>query len=327
MFSSPYRSRVNKAMLACFGEQLQSFLPHPVLKRFICKELDELWCVIEVLIEESFHMTCKLLLDNDKDACKKDNLLLKLLPIFRNIVAKYLKKKKQAVHDQLKEMIRLEKLESYTQNCFYVNEVNKLKFHAEKSKSTTAEVQTKSYISDDDNDHVKPAVNVILYDDEPVDEMIFSIYSYWYVTFKRFMDYTALSLRAGCVFGTCFGIRESTGQIAVKQNDLQTKVRLEKVDAIPGDGRITVDSNDMLISGSKLLENPPLITLDSLAEYLTCSRIINTTSPSTPAPTTHYQQSVLDFAKTWLDYETTVPINSAVNRPSAIKKVAVHKQI
>ncbi|CAF3375380.1 unnamed protein product [Rotaria socialis] len=243
-------------------------------------------------------------------------------------------------------MVRLEKLELYTQNYFYVNEVNKLKFHAEKSKSTTAEVQTKSFISDDDNDHVKPAVNVILYDDEPVHEMIFSIYSYWYLAFKRFMDYTALSLRAGCVFDTSFGIRETIGQIAAKQNDLvdeifaedahtrakrqqlqQTKVRLGKVDAIPGDVRITVDSNDMLISDFKLLENPPLIILDSLAENLTCSRIINTTSPSTPVLTTHYQQSVLDFAKTWLDSETTVPINSAVNRPSAIKKVAVHKQI
>ncbi|CAF4451497.1 unnamed protein product, partial [Rotaria magnacalcarata] len=61
-------------------------------------------------------MTRQLLLENDNDACKGDILLLKLLPTFRQVTYAYLTKKQQTICDQLRELLRIEKLEPYTLN-------------------------------------------------------------------------------------------------------------------------------------------------------------------------------------------------------------------
>ncbi|CAF3313365.1 unnamed protein product [Rotaria socialis] len=306
LFSPSYRSKVKEAMSACFGEQLPNFLPHPVLKQFICKKLDQLWVVIDVLIKESFRMTCQLLLENDKDACKDDILLLKLLPTFRQVTYAYLTKKQQTICDQLQELLRIEKIEPYTLNDVYMTKINKFKEHVAKCKSSnTGEAKhspgTHKYDDDDDDESVYDAISN---DDQAVQDMIISIYWYWKVLFKRYMDYAALSVRAGCVLDTCSGIRECLRQTPVEQptyvdavlaedtyvraqrEQLQQKqVRLEKVDAILGGGRMPIGDDVTLVSGATLLENSPLMTLDKLAESMTLSREINTTSPSTPAST------------------------------------------
>ncbi|CAF1649776.1 unnamed protein product [Rotaria magnacalcarata] len=333
LYSPAYRLKVKGAMSACFGEQLPNFLPHPVLKQFICKKLDQLWVVIDVLIKDSFRMTCQLLLENDKDACKGDILLLKLLPTFRQVTYTYLTKKQQTICDQLRELLRIEKLEPYTLNDDYVTKVNKFKEHIAKRKSgNKGEAKHSPWTHNYDDDDDESVYDAISNDDKAVQDMIISIYSYWKVVFKRYMDYAALCVRAGCVLDTCSGIRECLRQTPVQQptyvdavlaedthiraqrEQLQQKnVRLEKVDAILGGGRIPIGDDVTLVSGSTLLENAPLMTLDKLAESMTLSRQINTTSALTPTSATCNRESIPNAA----------PIASTkftLNLPTTIKK-------
>jgi hypothetical protein len=58
-----------------------------------------------MLIKDCFRLISRWLLDNYDDACKNDIFLTKLLPAFRKIVLLHLNEKKNAVHDQLKELI------------------------------------------------------------------------------------------------------------------------------------------------------------------------------------------------------------------------------
>ncbi|CAF2147097.1 unnamed protein product [Rotaria magnacalcarata] len=316
LLSSAYCLKVKRAMSACFGEQLPNFLPHPVLKQFICKKLDELWIVIDVLIKDSFRMTRQLLLENDNDACKGDILLLKLLPTFRQVTYTYLTKKQQTICDQLRELLRIEKLEPYTLNDDYVTKVNKFKEHIAKRKSgNKGEAKHSPWTHNYDDDDDESVYDAISNDDQAVQDMIISIYSYWKVVFKRYMDYAALCVRAGCVLDTCSGIRECLRQTPVQQptyvdavlaedthiraqrEQLQQKnVRLEKVDAILGGGRIPIGDDVTLVSGSTLLENAPLMTLDKLAESMTLSRQINTTSALTPTWATCNRESIPNAA-------------------------------
>ncbi|CAF2261462.1 unnamed protein product [Rotaria magnacalcarata] len=316
LLSSAYCLKVKRAMSACFGEQLPNFLPHPVLKQFICKKLDELWIVIDVLIKDSFRMTRQLLLENDNDACKGDILLLKLLPTFRQVTYAYLTKKQQTICDQLRELLRIEKLEPYTLNDDYVTKVNKFKEHIAKRKSgNKGEAKHSPWTHNYDDDDDESVYDAISNDDQAVQDMIISIYSYWKVVFKRYMDYAALCVRAGCVLDTCSGIRECLRQTPVQQptyvdavlaedthiraqrEQLQQKnVRLEKVDAILGGGRIPIGDDVTLVSGSTLLENAPLMTLDKLAESMTLSRQINTTSVLTPTSATCNRESIPNAA-------------------------------
>ena len=126
-YSGEYRTRVCNAMSACFGEQLPNFLPHPVSKIFIVEKIDAFWRLIEVLLEESFQIVEQRILDNDKAACNGDVLSEKLLPIFRSVVISYIAEKKQIVCEQFEEMIRLEKLEPYTLNHYYMNKINQFR--------------------------------------------------------------------------------------------------------------------------------------------------------------------------------------------------------
>ncbi|CAF2702115.1 unnamed protein product [Rotaria sp. Silwood2] len=160
---------------------------------------------------------------------------------------------------------------------------------------------------DDDADD-KSVFGAISNDDQAVQDMIISIYAYWKLLIKRLIDYVALSIRARCVFNTCPGIRECLRQIPIeqpnfadvnlaedtfvraKQQQLQhTKERLEKVDAIFGGGRITIDGNDMFASGAMSIENSPLMTLDKLAENLTSTNAIENDDPSISTPSKNTQ--------------------------------------
>ncbi|CAF3162716.1 unnamed protein product [Rotaria sp. Silwood2] len=214
IFSSKNNSKVRDTMAACFGEQLPNFLPHPVLKRLIDEKLDQLWFVTNTLINECFRLTSNLLLDKDQDACRDDILLTKLLPTFRDVVILYLNGKKRALYDQLQDLIRLEKHDPYTINHYYMNTINRFKERlAEQKSNATAREKSTSLVmndddGDDDDDDDELMFELISNDEQAVQEMLISIFCYWKVLTKRFIDYVALYLRAGCNFDVCTGIQD-----------------------------------------------------------------------------------------------------------------------
>ncbi|CAF4644400.1 unnamed protein product, partial [Rotaria sp. Silwood2] len=114
--------------------------------------------------------------------------------------------------------------------------------------------------------------------------MLVSIYAYWKLLAKRFIDYAALSLRAGCVFDACSGIGDCLRQLPIKQNDFvdthlaedtlirnkrkqlqQKKERLEKVYAILGGDFFTVNDNGTL-ANMKSMGCDTVMNLDKLSE-------------------------------------------------------------
>ena len=282
LFTSTYHTKVRTAMAACLGEQLPNFLPHPVLKRMICEKLDQLWQVTDTLTNECFLMTMKLVVENDSDACKGDILLNKLLPAFRDITLQYLNRKNAAVHEHLKELIRLEKHDPYTINQNYLEKTNLFKeYFTEQKIISTTEKKASSLILETDD---RSMFNAISHNEQAVQEMLVSIFSYWRILTKRFMDYAALSLRAGCDFDVPIGIKERLRHVPVEQCDFvdsylsedvyirtkrkqlqQAKERLEKVDAIlGGHGATGIGTNayaDMMT-----MESNSFMTLDALAQ-------------------------------------------------------------
>ncbi|CAF4050745.1 unnamed protein product [Adineta steineri] len=286
LFSAKYRAKVRDAMSACFGEQLPNFLPHPVLKRLICEKLDQLSNVTGVLINECFQITLDILTKNDTDACKGDMLLLKLLPSFRQIVHSYVSEKQQTVRNQVQELIRLEKHDPYTINYNYMNTINRFKERLVESNSNKKADKVASSKLPIDNDD-EAMFDAISNDDQSVQDMLISLHSYWKLLIKRFVDYTALSLRAGCVFDTCTGIRDRLRQVPIQQPDFvdgclsedtfvrtkrkqlqQTRDRLEKVDVILGGSGVAIN-DDVAFGNSINVENVPTMTLDKLEEDLT----------------------------------------------------------
>ncbi|CAF0922108.1 unnamed protein product [Adineta steineri] len=291
LFTDKYRIKVSTAISACIGEQLPNFLPHPVLKRLICEKLDQLWTATDILINECFRIVLKLLMDNNNNSnqYKDDILLMKLIPAFRDIVDLYLNEKNQIIHNQLHEMIRLEKQDPYTIDSFYNNKIERFRNYLTKLNSKNNVEQKKplllekEYDDDDDELMFKSILNV----DQAVQEMIYSVYSYWRLLTKRFMDYTALTLRAACDFDVCAGVQERLRHLPIEQCDFvdshlaedvftktkrkqlqQTKERLEKIDAILGGHSTTTLANHTFI-GSISMEDNSFMTLDKLAQSIT----------------------------------------------------------
>ncbi|CAF3657390.1 unnamed protein product [Rotaria sp. Silwood1] len=213
---------------------------------------------------------------------------------------------------------------------WYVENIIKERFESsndgqhttERKSGKTGEKMCFSKITDDDDDDDNAVFDAISNDDQAVQDMIISIYAYWKLLIKRFIDYTALSIRAGCVFDICPGIRERLRQIPIEQPDFvdaylaedtfirakreqlhHTKERLEKVDAILGGGRIAIDDNDTFASGTMSIENSPAMTLDKLEENLASTNVIENVGPSGFVPNRNIQPSVPRVAQ-------PVPISS-----------------
>jgi len=140
-------------------------------------------------------------------------------------------------------------------------------------------------------------------DEQAVQEMLISIFCYWKVLTKRFMDYAALSLRAGCDFDVCPGIRERLRHVPSEQCDFvdsylaedayvrtkrkqlqQTKERLEKVDAILGGHSVTDTGNDTF-NDTMTMENGSFMTLDALAKTLSSNNVDDATDLISTKPT------------------------------------------
>lgn len=288
-YSSKYRIRVREAMSACFGEQLPNFLPHPVLKRFINEKLDQFWRVIEVLVDESFQLTCTRLFDNDKDACKGDILLLKLLPTFRRISSSYLAERKQIIRKQFQEMIRLEKLEPYTLNHYYMNKINQFREYESERKSQNPKgtLNSRKATGDNDDDEDTSLFRAISNDDYAAQDMVISIYAYWKLVIKRCIDNVALALRAACVFDTCSAIHDRLRQLPTEQTNFvdqhlaedesirlkrqrlqKCKEQLETVDAILGDSLSAELDDGTFANGLMSNQSSTSISLDLLVKNL-----------------------------------------------------------
>ncbi len=300
-YSPKYRVRVRKAMSACFGEQLPNFLPHPVLKRFINEKLDHFWRLIEVLVDESFQLTCTRLFDNDKDACSGDILLLKLLPTFRRISTLYLGQKKQIVRDQFQEMIRLEKLEPYTLNHYYMNKINQFRDYEAERKSQNPKDKTnpRKATGDNDDDEDASLFCSLSNEDHAAQDMVISIYAYWKLLIKRCIDNVALSLRAACVFDTCSGIQDRLRQLPTEQTNFvdqylaedesirlrrqrlqKRKEQLETVDAILGDGLLVGHDDGTSADGLMPNRSSTSMSLDLLVENLGRASLHDNVNPA-----------------------------------------------
>ncbi|UJR12618.1 hypothetical protein I4U23_016793 [Adineta vaga] len=271
LFKKEYREKVRNAMSGCEGEQLPNFLSNPVLKYLIGERLDQLSEMANNLIEQCFHEVSKVLLSTENDTIQDNLLLMKLTPIFHKAVDLHLNQQKNAVLKQVQDLIRLEKFDPYTMNNYYTETMAKLKNPLTSKKSTGSVFSFGSLSSDkthiDDNDDellLKSALN----EESSVQEMLFSIYLYWKVLTKRFIDYIALSVRAECVFSVCSGMRDQLRRIPIEQDYLidlylttdasvrakrkelqQTKELLEKADTILGANSLIVanvnnDTND-----------------------------------------------------------------------------------
>ncbi|CAF1027258.1 unnamed protein product [Adineta steineri] len=289
LFTDTYHKKVSTAISACIGEQLPNFLPHPVLKRLICEKLDQLWTTTKVLINDCFRTVLNLLKYNSNNQYKDDILLMKLMPAFRDIVKLYLNEKNQIIHNQLHEMIRLEKHDPYTIDSFYNNKIDGFRIYSAELNSKDNDEERKALSLKRKYDDVDDELmfNSILNVDQAVQEMIYSVYSYWKLLTKRFMDYTALTLRAACDFDVCPGVQERLRHLPIEQCDFvdsylaedvftktkrkqlqQTKERLEKVDAILGGHNTTNFANHTFID-SISMEDDSFMTLDKLAQSIT----------------------------------------------------------
>ncbi|CAF3279820.1 unnamed protein product [Rotaria sp. Silwood2] len=330
LFTGEYRVKVRDAMSACFGEQLPNFLPHPVLKRLIGEKLDQLWLVANLLINECFQKTMNILWENDREECHDDILLLKLLPIFRHIAISYLNDKKQTVNDQLKELIRLEKHDPYTLNNYYMETINKFKDHLAEKRTETA---TKKNSSSSTKDHDDVLIfDSVSNDDQAVQDMLVSIYAYWKLLVKRFIDYAALSLRAGCVFDVCSGIRDCLRQLPIKQNDFvdthlaedkfirnkrkqlqQTKERLEKVYAILGGDFFTVNDNGTL-ANMKSMGCDTVMNLDKLSESFSYASTHESIGSSTVLLNNSLAEVIQSLPQTVPTKSTHITATGSVNK-------------
>ncbi|UJR32561.1 hypothetical protein I4U23_020022 [Adineta vaga] len=294
IFKNEYRTKVRHAISSCVGEQLPNFLPHPVLKRLICEKLDQLWKVTDILIHDCYYSLQKVLLDQKIDEHKNDILLMKLMPAFREIVIVYLKDNNQIVHNQLQEMIRLEKHDPYTMDSLYMAKIKRFRMYlSELEVNKDREKKSKIHFEDVDDDYM---VKSILDVEQATQEMLYSVYSYWKVLIRRFSDYAGLTLRAGCDFDVCSGIQDRLRRVPMEQCDFvdsylsedvitrtkrkqlqQTKERLEKVDAILGGHSLANIGNNSFIN-TPLFESSSMMTLDKLAESMNPTPTLNTTT-------------------------------------------------
>ena len=144
-----------------------------------------------------------------------------------------------------------------------------------------------------------------LQEEQEVQEMLLSIYSYWKVITKRFKDYVALSLRAGCDFDVCTGVRDRLRRVPLEQCDFvdsylsedvyirtkrkqlqQTKERLEKVDTILGGHSSTGNRSD-LFKNTMTTDGGSCSPLDALAKSLSSTDPNDTSSSVTKKSNLH----------------------------------------
>ncbi|CAF3357971.1 unnamed protein product [Rotaria socialis] len=268
-------------------------------------------------------MTFRVLSEHDEKACSDNILLLKLLPFFRDLLQSYLNYKRQIVYDQLQELIRLEKQDPYTINHCYTTTIKNFEMQRteEKLPKSSSKNDSSGEATDEDDELMfKSSSN----DDEAVQDMLTSIRVYWKLLLQRFIDYAALSIRAGCVFDICPDIRKRFRQVPTEQVDFvdaylmedafvrtkrqqlqQARERLKKVDAILGGSSSTIYGNDAS-EDSIEIRNPSFMTLDQLEERVLLENI----DEASPPPNTNSTNRLFQFGQLVTSAPTTFNLTS-----------------
>jgi hypothetical protein len=126
------------------------------------------------------------------------------------------------VDNQLKELVLLDQNEPYTINTSYMYIFEKYKgplpeLQTASTKTPFSTVKNSADYGDDDDDPLvyKPGSS----DAQAVRQMLLSLYSYWKLLTKRFIDYVTLSLRAGCVFTVYPVLQQRLRRIPIEHPD------------------------------------------------------------------------------------------------------------
>ncbi|CAF1152415.1 unnamed protein product [Rotaria sordida] len=164
------------------------------------------------------------------------------------------------------ELIELDRNEPYTNNTAYMYIFEKYKGsildkNATVKKSPAPSVTNAVDYSDDEDD-------VLTYkqsssDAQAVKQMLLSIYSYWKFLTKRFIDYTTLSLRAGCVFTICSVIQQRLRRIPIEHSDLVERY-LSDDDFIRNKRKQCQKTKDILEKVYKILHEDDTMTADEI---------------------------------------------------------------
>jgi len=225
LFATEYCSKIEEEMKESAGEQLPNFLSSAILKKCIWAKLDQLWNETEKLINDCFRITVMQLRKSEDNASKDNFLLSKLIGLFRDISVSLLKEKKESVYNQSKDLIELDRNEPYTNNTAYMYIFEKYKRPPPAQNTAPSfgapTMTSTGNISDDDDDMLTYKQGSS--DAQAVKQMLLSIYSYWKYLTKRFIDYTALSIRTGCVFSICPVVQQRLRRLPVEHLDLIEK--------------------------------------------------------------------------------------------------------
>lgn len=305
LFSTEYCSKIEEEMKESAGEQLPNFLSSAILKKCINAKLDQLWDETEKLINDCFRMTIIQLRKSEDNASKNNFLLSKLIGLFRDISVSLIKEKREWVYNQLKDLIDLDKNEPYTNNTAYMYIFEKYKGSLSDKNTAppkpsfgmvTTTNSTNGFGDDDDD--------VLTYkqgssDAQAVKQMLLSIYSYWKFLTKRFIDYTTLSLRAGCVFTICAVVQQRLRRIPIEHLDLIEKY-LSDDDFTQNKRKQCQKTRETLEKVYNILHEDDILAVDefyiditetqnnSLTTPTSTSNIVSQ-SPISSAPTTLFQ--------------------------------------
>ena len=218
LLSNQFRINVQKELSTRSGEELPNFLTSSILKQFIREKLDQLRKVTDQLIDECFTVTRNVLSKLTSNATKTNFLLSKIMNIFWHSTELYLSESKTAVRDQLYALLELDQNEPYTIHTYYMALVEKYQDLSENSLAKSNISSSKTSVLDDDDDVF--IFNAISVDDQALKQMLISIYAYWNMLIKRFIEYAALSIRARCIFSVCDDIKQRLREISVKESAL-----------------------------------------------------------------------------------------------------------
>jgi interferon-induced GTP-binding protein Mx1 len=218
--SAEHRSKVQQELSKHAGAELPNFLSSSVLKQFICEKLNQLWDITEKLINECFRATISQLSKAESNACNDHILPSKITKVFHHVSMAYINEMRNKVHDQLRALLELDQNDPYTINTYYMDLLEKYKgsLGQNNTAKTITVPPTIKILGHDDDDLL--IFNIVSIDDQALKQMLISMYSYWYMLTKRFIDYVTLCLRARCIFDLCPNIQQRLRQISVQRCDL-----------------------------------------------------------------------------------------------------------
>ncbi|CAF2246467.1 unnamed protein product [Rotaria magnacalcarata] len=284
LFSAEHRSKVQQLLAKNAGGELPNFLSSGVLKQLICEKLNQLWDITEKLINECFRMTISQLSKAESIACNDHIFLSKIMNIFHHVSMSCINEMRKKVHDQLRTLLEVDQNDPYTINTYYMDIIEK--YNGSSGRNSTGKPKTApstvKILGEDDHDD-EFIFNTLSTDDQALKQMLISIYSYWHMLTKRFIDYVTLFLRSSCVFGLFPNIQQRLRQVSVQRGDLidaclaedsfirnkrkqlhADKKRFEAAFSILHTGDEVTDNNDFIFTDFTSIANDLSTNLDTV---------------------------------------------------------------